>query len=499
MLRDCQKKLIEDIKQSIRKGNRRIIACASTGFGKSVVLASITKSALEKRKRVVVVLPRRSLVYQLSRTFQRFDINHGVLMSKERPYFSAPCQIVSIDTYISRYERMGLLQADVLLIDELHIQFTEKKLKLFDQYPLVVGFTATAIAPKRRSLGLFYDDIVESISMKELIKQGYLVPLRYFAPTDFHSENIKLNSDGEYNDGALNKYIDARLKVASGKKALVGDIYDNWHRLARDRKTVIFCVTQSHARFIMNEFMSHGIKSEYLDCNTPDDDRQRVFEATLNGDNQIITNVGIVSLGVDIPNLSCVVLARPTNSIANYLQCVGRGTRTHESKKDCLIIDHCGIVAKLGFAEDDQYWSLDGKETPEERKQKQREDKKEPKEITCEDCGNVFKNRRVCPECGCEVITEDKPIPIYNPIKTYKEELKEIKTKPADKQRWYAQLLWYARAKRYKRGWCDYTFQSKFGHFPKKKNGIQPIPPERAVLNYIQYLNIKRSKRSKRA
>jgi DNA repair protein RadD len=494
--RESQIQLIDGIADSIRKGNKRIIACAPTGFGKSVTMAAIVKRAMAKNKRIVIVLPRRSLVFQLSKSFEKYRISHGVMMAGEPRLRHADCQIASIDTYLSWLGngRINAIDADILMIDEMHTQFSPKKLELFAKYPLVIGFSATPVAPGKQSLGVFYDDIVESIPMRELIAQGLLSPLRYFSPTDFHPDNLKLDADGDYNEKALIKYVDDRLKGDDGKLSLVGDIYKNWQKLASDRKTVVFCSTQDHARFVTNEFIRKGIKAEYVDCNTPDDERKRIFDGMEHGNIQVICNVGIISMGIDIPNISCVVLARPTKLLSNYLQCVGRGTRIYEGKQDCIVIDHCGIVCTLGFAEDEQYWSLDGKETQEARKERVKGEKKEPKEIKCKnpECGHVFKSRRVCPACGFEMIKPGKPVPVHE--SEMKEVTKIEKVTPELKQDWYAQLLYIANQKGYQRGWADWSYHAKFGHFPKIKKGIQPQPAGDEVCGYVQHLAIKRAK-----
>jgi superfamily II DNA or RNA helicase len=329
--------------------------------------------------------------------------------------------------------------------------------------------------------------------MKELVNLGHLVPLRYFAPTDFHSDDIKLDADGEYQSKQLDEYIDSKLKTHDGKLMLVGDVISNWQRIASDRQTVVFCKTQAHSRFVTNAFIEIGVDALYIDCNTPMEEREEIFEAIATKKAQVLVNVGIISMGIDIPILSCVILATPINKIARYLQCVGRLTRPHKEsgKVDGIVIDHAGIVAKLGYADDEQYWSLVGKQTPEQLKKAAKEEKKEPKEVTCSECGSVFKSRRDCPVCKYEAIPAGEDIP-YHAAEL--EEIKPDKIKPAEKQDFYSQLLYIAREKGYKRGWADHKFKEKFKHFPAKKTGIMPIPARKEVKGFLTFLNIKKSR-----
>jgi len=203
-----------------------------------------------------------------------------------------------------------------------------------------------------------------------------------------------------------------------------------------------------------------------------------------------IVNVGIVSVGIDIPNLSCVVLSRPTKLISVYLQCVGRVTRLFSGKVHGIVIDHAGIIEKIGLPTDRFEWSLDGKESVEARAQKSKEEKKEPKQITCSKCHCVFVSRRSCPDCGHEIVPKGEPIP------THKADLVEVtKPKPADKSRWYSELLGYAKSHGKSDSFALAMFRSKFAEWPKKKHGVIPFPPSAEVLGYIKHSQIKYAKR----
>ena len=487
LLREYQQVQNDGVRASAMKGNKRIISCAPTGSGKSIMIGELVASLLEKKsgtQRVVIVLPRRSLVKQLSDSFTGWGINHGVVMSGVKPFLMPRCQIASIDTYTARLVSGSLkfIEGDCLIVDEMHLQFSPKKLALFSKYPFVIGFSATPVAPNKQSLGDFYDAIVETVTLKQLTKEKYLSPLKYFARPDIDLSSLKLGKDGDWRESQLGEVMD--------KPKLVGDIFENWKRLAVNKSTVIFASSQSHARHLCDEFNGHGYSAEYVDCDTPDEQRQELFDRVRAGKTKVIVNVGIVSVGIDIPNLECVVLARPTRKIAMYLQCIGRITRIFAGKEYGIVIDHAGIVERLGFATDDFQWSLDGKESVEDRNKKTKEEKKEPKDIICGDCGTVFRSRRDCPNCGYESIQKGAPIPVHQA------ELKELVKKPAPavKADWYAQFLYISRSKGYKDGWAANKFMEKFSEWPHKKNGVMPIPPTPEVLGFMQHLNIKNAR-----
>lgn len=487
VLRDYQTRQNDAITDSARRGHRRIISAMATGSGKSAQIADLTLRCLNKNPRnsVLIVLPRRSLVLQLSQSFHEWGINNGVIMSGIRPFYMPRVQIASIDTYLARVNngRMEHLDASLLIIDEMHLQFTPKKLEIFARYPMVVGYSATPIAPRGQSLGIFWQDIIETITFSELIEQGWLTPLRYFAAPDIDLSGIDTDADGDWRESQLGDAMD--------KPELVGDIYKNWQRIACGKSTVIFASSQAHARHLCDEFNSHGWRFEYVDCTFSDDDRQAIFSRLRRGDSIGVVNVGIVSTGIDIPNLECCVLARPTKLISIYLQCVGRVTRLFKGKTHGIIIDHAGIIERIGLPTDDFEWSLDGRESVEERARKAKEERKEPKEITCRECGYVFKSSRICPSCGYQSIKKGEPVPVHEA------DLQEIvvtKPKPAEKASFYAQLLHYSRTKGYSDGWADHVFREKFGSWPHKKRGVIPEQPGSEVMGFIRHVQIKRAK-----
>lgn len=485
ILRDYQVRQNDEITTSARKGHRRIISAMATGSGKSAQIADLTMRCLSKdiKNNVLIVLPRRSLVLQLSQSFHEWGINNGIIMSGCKPFYQPKVQIASIDTYMARVNngRMNHLDASLLIIDEMHMQFTPKKLEIFSKYPMVVGYSATPVAPKGQSLGAFWQDIVETITFKQLIEQGWLTPLRYFSKPGIDLSGVVTDADGDYRESQLGEVMD--------KPQLVGDIYKNWKRIAAGKPTVIFASSQAHARHLCAEFNSHGWSFEYVDCTYPDEDRQALFNRVRSGKTIGIVNVGIVSTGIDIPNLECVVLARPTKLISVYLQCVGRVTRLFDGKTHGIVIDHAGIIERIGLPTDDFEWSLDGKETVEERARKKKEERKEPKEIVCKQCETVFQARRSCPNCGFQIIPKGEPIPVHEA------DLQEItKPKPADKAAWFAQLLHYSRQKGYSDGWAAHKFQAKFGHWPHKKAGVKPEAPGPEVLGWLKHLAIKQAR-----
>jgi superfamily II DNA or RNA helicase len=484
ILRDYQEKLIHDVRESIRKGHKRILMQLWVGGGKTVISAEIMKLAYAKYKRSLFIAPRRQLVYQASETFTNYGINNALIMAGELQFNQPLVQVASIDTLVTRIKngRMSYPDAAIVIQDEAHAAMSEERLKILGHYPLVIGITSTPALANGRGMGSFYTDIVEGPTMKEMVDNGFLVPMRYFGAESPDLANVKLNSDGDYQEKGLAE--------ASDKPELIGAIYDNYKRIAGDRTTLIFAVNCKHAQHIHNEFLSHGVNSDYIDAHTDTDERAAIKRRVESGQTKVIVNIGVMAFGVDWPIISCVIIARVTRNISTWIQYLGRGTRLYPGKSECICIYHGDNFLELGMIDEPIEWNLEDKTTIKERKEKAAKEAKEPKEITCKQCGYIFKSRRDCPKCGCKMIPFGEAIPFH------KADLIEL-TKPEKfsseyKETFYRCLLGYARQHRYKEGWAYWQYKEKFGVGPAWKKEMRE--PSADVINWIKYQNIKKAK-----
>lgn len=224
------------------------------------------------------------------------------------------------------------------------------------------------------------------------------------------------------------------------------------------------------------------------------------MERLRSGETQVLTNCLVMTYGVDFPPVSCIVFASPTKSVVRYMQSVGRGLRTSPGKSDCLVLDHAGAVndPDLGFVDDPRPWSLDGKEKIQER---QAVLNKQPKEITCRQCGTTFRSRPACPNCGQEMRAEHRKA-----VETLEAELVEIdraRQKKANKgmdieqcAEFYAELRGYGHQKGYLPGWAMSAYKAKTGNWPNdpRVRTVAPKEPGVETLNWVRYLAIRRAK-----
>lgn len=465
-LRDYQQESVDGIRQSVVSGKRRPILVAPTGSGKTHVACALVQGALEKNKQVLFLAPRRELIYQANDRLWDHKIDSGIIMSGEPRVPQLPVQVASFDTLHARGMRsecMIMPPADLVIVDEAHLSIAKTRQDIINHYSgaIVVGLTATPARGDGRGMGEIYDDLVLTRTIGDLTDEGHLVPARYYAPTTPDLNKIK-QTKADYQVKELGEVMD--------KPKLVGDIIDNWQRIAGDRQTVVFCVTKSHARHVYEAYVAAGITAGYLDSDTKLDERRQILKDIHSGRIQVLVNIFVATFGWDCPPISCVVIARPTKNISLYLQTVGRGLRTHPGKSDCIIIDHSGAVEQHGFVDEDIPWTLDTDVDIRDAKEKALQEKAEPKDITCSNCGFIFKGQHVCPSCGTEIIRAGKPIPIHQA------DLKEIsrpKAKKSDKQNFWIACLYRAKFKNLMVGAAAHMYRKEFGVWPK---GLERMP-----------------------
>lgn len=380
MLRPYQDQSLDIIEANWRKGILNMLVVLSTGGGKTVIFCEILKRLHAKKLKAIMLVKGRDLVNQASKRLFREKVPHGVHMAghwNRRP--QELIQVCSVDTLT---RRKLFPEADLIVLDEVHLSVSKSYrdfLKQYDDETGRLGFTATPWPDA--GLGHIARTVVEPISFDELVAQGYLVAPRYFAPSLPDLTGIK-TVQGDYNQVELNNKMD--------KNNLVGDIVTHFKKFATGRKAVCFGVSIQHSKNLAATFSANGIPAVHCDADSSDAERVQAIEDLRTGKISVLCNVGIFSLGVDIPFLDCVIMARPTKSAILYIQQVGRGTRPFEGKTDFLVLDHAGNVLRHGFANEYRPAIL----SPVTRN---KEVVAAP--ITCLNCFAVFATGS-CPNCG---------------------------------------------------------------------------------------------------
>lgn len=355
-LRPYQLDGITRIRDAFRKGVRRVLLWLATGGGKTVCFSFMMIETVERGGKCLMVVRGRKLVDQASKRLHRENAQHGVLMNGHwnlRP--TAPIQICSIDTLMARNWRPFKGEKKLLIvIDEAHMAVSDGYREFLKDYQdaFIVAVTATPYSSK--SMRHFADEIVHPVSVQDLISQGFLVPPRYFAPSEPDTSGIKVSRQ-------TGDFVTSELAGLMDKSSITGDIISHWKKIADGRPTIAFAVDVKHSKHIAAQFTEAGIPAEHCDADTPEKERDEIIRRLEAGVTKVVTNVGILCTGVDIPKASCIIMARPTKSYNLYIQQAGRGTRPAPGKENFILLDHAGNVTRHGFITDEPDPCLEGK------------------------------------------------------------------------------------------------------------------------------------------
>jgi DNA repair protein RadD len=491
-LRSYQRQAIDLAYQRIAEEHRPII-CAATGSGKTVIAGQIAKEAMDAGKQVLWVTGREEILKQTFATFNEMcgRGNVGILMAKEKPWWFYPkVTVASWDTLKARWNKSDTwhIPADVFLIDEAHLSLSEKMSQTIMphyQSKTVIGFTATPARRTGRGLGSYFTRIIQIRSIQQLIDEGFLAPCEYWAGS--HVDTSKLRVDRTTND-----YQEQDLGRAALDGKLIGDVLDNWLRLAKERHTIVFAVNIAHAQALAERFQAAGIAAEVVHSKMAHETRQKITDQFRAREVQVLVNVGICSYGFDCPSVNCIVLARPTKSIVMHHQAIGRGIRPKPDGGYCVILDHADNVRRLGCIEDEIRWRLgEGKEAATNTTREGDADRgKAPNAppTECESCHHMFARSRVCPKCGWEKPQAARDIEtVQADLVKVRKSRSDLVLEPQDKHKWFRMAWGWCEAHGKRRGMAYFRFKDKFGEEPARSwwRG-QPMAPDERVASYMQ-------------
>lgn len=385
----------------------------STGAGKSIIIAELCRDAIQTWPETRILM--------ITSSMELIDQNHQKLLSHwpgapvgvysaglRRREMTEPITFAGIQSIYNKADDLGHI--DLCIVDECDLishkdEGTYRRLindlTAINPYLRVIGCTAT---PFRMGHGLITDEpaifkeLIEPISLKQLVDQGYLAPLRSKL-TSFQQDTsgVKMRG-GEYIESELQKALDTEDQNQAVVKEVIAKADGRRHWL-------FFCTGVDHAEHIKDILIEEGISAACVTGDLPIKERTQIIEDFKSGKIQAVTNCQVLTVGFDFPNIDLIAMLRPTMSPRVYVQCAGRGTRlkTHEFK-DCLYLDFAGTVVQHGPITDVQ---------PPKKGQKS---KGSAPTKTCQECDEICHAAvRVCPHCGAEFPKpEIKPLILRN-------------------------------------------------------------------------------------
>jgi ATP-dependent helicase IRC3 len=328
-----------------RSGVRRMVVCLPTGAGKTVIFSHLAQLA---RRQVLVLAHREELLAQAREKLQH-ALQDMHVVAIERGAERAPSHAKVLVCSIRSLHEQRLAQVirgrdfGLVIYDECHHAAAADNLRVLRQIGVfdddwsgtLLGFTATTQRGDGKTLDEVFERIVYSRALPDLIEDGYLSKLRGFRVST-SADLTRLSAAGiDFREDELSEAVDIEERNALVARSI--------QELARDRRTIAFCVTVNHAQNLCRSLNALGVLAGIVHGALPGEQRARALAEFRAGTTQVLCNVAVLTEGFDDPGVSCIAMARPTRSEGLYAQCVGRGTRLYPGKRDCLILDFVDV------------------------------------------------------------------------------------------------------------------------------------------------------------
>ena len=340
-LRPYQREALEAVEAAWGAGRHRVLLALPTGTGKTVVFAELLR---RREGRSLVVAHRDELLGQAEAKLVAAGIPAGAIgrVQASRDDVGAPVVLASAQTLARAGRRARLAAAcavagafSTLVVDEAHHAVAPSYRAILDDLPgdgtLVLGVTAT---PGRSGLARLLGVPVFERDLVDMIGEGWLCDLRG------RRVELAVSLSGVRRSGG--DYVVSDLSRALGKARMPAVVARAVAEHGEGRPALVFVPAVELAHETADALRRREVAAEALDGTTPADERAAILARFAAGETTALVNVGVLTEGVDLPHVACVVIARPTLSPILYAQMVGRGTRLAPGKRDCLVLDLVG-------------------------------------------------------------------------------------------------------------------------------------------------------------
>lgn len=338
---------------------RSVMVQMPTGTGKTVLLSEVVKGEEQRVKNpwVWIVVHRRELVEQIRDTlntmlscpYSTLDTTSPLLSENSR------IKVMSIQWLTRHYQDMAE-KPSLIVIDEAHHAVAKTYAEVMNAYPEAkkLGVTATPCRLNKKGFTDLFDVLLQSWPTKKFIADGRLSLYDYMSiKADSIDQRMvfgltKRGADGDFSLKEMSEKLDVQPSIER--------LCDTILRYAPNKKGIVYAIDIKHAEHIAEQYRVHGIHAVAISSKTPNDERRLTIDKFKAGLIQVLVNVDLFGEGFDCPDVEFIQLARPTLSLAKYLQQVGRGMRVFEGKKFCLILDNVGLYRLFGLPSDERDW-----------------------------------------------------------------------------------------------------------------------------------------------
>lgn len=444
-LRDYQQETIDKVYQSIKSGHRSIMIQQPPRTGKTVIMADIARRATAKGNRVLFMVHRQEIVQQVVKTFRADGVDMNL------------ATIGMVQTITRHVDNLDPPQ--IIFVDEAHHALARTYQRVLEAFPKAYKLLFTATPYRLNGAGFtdIADDLITGKPVSWLIDHHFLAPVDYYAPSQIDASKLKTKRTGDYNEDSIKEAM---------KPKIYGNAVNHYLKLAAGKQAIAYTYNVESAIRLAQAFNSQGITARAVAGSTPKEERRKIIEDYRAGKIKIVTNAELFTEGLDLPNVDCVIMLRPTQSLSLYLQFAMRSMNPREGKT-ATIIDHVGNVERFGLPTDDREWTLEGRE-----KEKTSSSGATIKSVTvCQTCfASFYRTGGTCPYCGA-ALGEEKKLEVVDDAELKKvtrsrlaivkqleqsSAMQNIAVKRPSELKSFKEIQAYAKLKGYRPGWAYY-------------------------------------------
>lgn len=349
---------------------------AATGAGKTAMIVRMIQRYFnsDSSRTFLIVMHKQELIQQFMASFKKFtsipvaDIGIACKGLSSKVVTDRRITIASVQTLVNQLNVYG--GADLVVVDETHrighddnsqYKVLLNKLREYKPDHKVIGVTATAY---RLGHGMiygdeckagrdnFFPDLTHRVLYSDLVRDGYLMPLKGFVACD--GDTAEELSNATMTSGEYNMLDAGRIMTRHISSAV-----DAFEKYGADHKSVaVFACTIDHATRLSEEFSSRGHSACVIHSKLSAIERDYNLKEWQSGRIKIAVSINVLVEGFDHPGLSCLVMCRPTKSPVVFVQAIGRVLRVHEEKSESLLIDLTSNVMEFGLDLDNPRFTI---------------------------------------------------------------------------------------------------------------------------------------------